>query len=59
MKYIEKIIKVIRNHPVISGLNNYRFLRVFCPQLPVVLLVNKKMATRYVFQEEKHFYKYA
>jgi hypothetical protein len=42
MKYIKKIIRVIRNCPVISGLNDHLFLWVFCPQLSVVLLVNGK-----------------
>jgi hypothetical protein len=52
MKYIEKIIRVIRNCSVISGLNDYRFLRAFCPQLPVVLLVNGKRQHVASFKEE-------
>jgi hypothetical protein len=42
MKDIEKISRVICNCQLISGLNDYHSLLVFCPQLPVALLVNGK-----------------
>jgi len=52
MKYIEKIIRVIRNYPLISGLNNDNFLRVFCPHLPVAIMNDFRERSSQLFRKK-------
>jgi len=51
MRYIEKIIRIIRNCPVISGVTDYCFFMGILSTITSCIIVQQKRATNYVFQE--------